>query len=250
MTIVGRVPNIHSGQTRIICRCKCGNYTTLTYGAFKQETTKSCGCYNKELHKKIMSEIGKKPSSKDYSNETNLFYDFVKPLDKYKNRSRVWQIRCKSCGALYEEVPTMLVSETRRKGNNPCKCWQKTSKGVKKIEHLLEEAKYLYEQEYKFSNCLSPKGNPMKFDFWVNNSYLIEYDGEQHFLETEWYGNNCSDSQERLVEQKLYDSIKNKWCKENKIPLIRIPYTHYQDLTIEDLIPETSKFLVKGEEDE
>lgn len=247
MTIVGRVPNIHPGQTRIVCRCRCGNYTVLAYGAFKRETTKSCGCYNIELHKKTMSEIGKMPSSKDYSKETNLFYDFIKPLDSYKNRSRIWQIRCKKCGTLYEEVPAMLVSETRRRGNNPCKCWQKISKGVKKIEYLLEDTGLPYEQEYKFSNCLSPKGNPMKFDFWVNNSYLIEYDGEQHFLETEWYGSNCSNPQERLVEQKLYDDIKNEWCKKHKISLIRIPYTHYQDLKIEDLIPETSKFLIKGE---
>jgi hypothetical protein len=38
--------------------------------------------------------------------------------------------------------------------------------------------------------------------------------------------------------------IKNQWCKENNIPLIRIPYTHLKDLSIEDLILETSKFKI------
>jgi len=38
--------------------------------------------------------------------------------------------------------------------------------------------------------------------------------------------------------------IKNQWCKENNIPLIRIPYTHLKDLQIKDLMLETTKFLI------
>ena len=38
-------------------------------------------------------------------------------------------------------------------------------------------------------------------------------------------------------------AIKNQWCKDNNIPLIRIPYTHLNNLCIEDLILETSKFI-------
>ena len=34
------------------------------------------------------------------------------------------------------------------------------------------------------------------------------------------------------------------WCKDNNIPLIRIPYTHYKELKIEDLLLETSKFKI------
>jgi len=37
---------------------------------------------------------------------------------------------------------------------------------------------------------------------------------------------------------------KNQWCKENNIPLIRIPYTHLKDLCIEDLLLETSNYVV------
>lgn len=250
LTIVGRAPNLIPSQSRVICHCKCGNYTVITYGAFKRGSTKSCGCYAIELHKKLMSEIGKKPKSKDYSNEDNLFYDFVRPLNVYKNRSRVWEIKCKACGRIYQEIPAMLVSETRRRGNNPCECWQKVSKGIKKIEGILTKENHSFSQEYKFTDCLSSKGNSMKFDFWVDNSCLIEYDGEQHFIETTWHGNENLNSKDRLIEQQEYDAIKNEWCLKNRIPLIRIPYTHYKDITIEDLVPETSNFLIKGEEDE
>jgi hypothetical protein len=37
--------------------------------------------------------------------------------------------------------------------------------------------------------------------------------------------------------------MKNQWCLDNNILLIRIPYTHYNDLCLEDLLPETSKFI-------
>ena len=82
----------------------------------------------------------------------------------------------------------------------------------------------------------------MKFDFYVNNAYLIEYDGEQHFIPSS-FGGSLS-GKERLKIQKEYDNIKNKWCKDNNIPLIRIPYTHYNDLKLEDLLLETSQFII------
>ena len=54
LTIIGKVESDYPGITKILCKCKCGNYTTLTLQAFKRETTKSCGCYNSEIRKKIM----------------------------------------------------------------------------------------------------------------------------------------------------------------------------------------------------
>ena len=51
-------------------------------------------------------------------------------------------------------------------------------------------------------------------------------------------------TEEQLTQQQERDKIKTQWCKEHNIPLIRIPYTHYKDLKIEDLLLETSKFIV------
>ena len=33
-----------------------------------------------------------------------------------------------------------------------------------------------------------------------------------------------------------HDQYKNNWCKENNITLIRIPYTHYEDIILKDLL--------------
>ena len=40
-----------------------------------------------------------------------------------------------------------------------------------------------------------------------------------------------------------HDSIKSQWCKNNNIPLIRIPYTRYKDLCLEDLLLDTSNYI-------
>ena len=43
-------------------------------------------------------------------------------------------------------------------------------------------------------------------------------------------------SEEELQKIQKRDAFKDKWCKENNISLIRIPYTKFDSLTINDLI--------------
>lgn len=89
-----------------------------------------------------------------------------------------------------------------------------------------------YEVEKKFCTCKDQKELP--FDFFINNQYLIEYDGEQHFKEDNFFNYDYTHN---------HDLIKSNWCKENNIPLIRIPYTHYNSLNLNDLLLETSEFI-------
>ena len=101
----------------------------------------------------------------------------------------------------------------------------------------------IFKKEKTFETCRFPDSKALaKFDFYVNNKYLIEYDGIQHFQndKTE-HGWN---TKEALEKRKQHDNFKNQWCKENKIPLIRIPYTHLKELCLEDLLSETSQFKI------
>ena len=76
----------------------------------------------------------------------------------------------------------------------------------------------------------------MPFDFAILNPhteqvlYLIEYDGIQHFTDShQWRENGYQITHNN-------DLLKNKFCFENNIPLIRIPFNkHYniQDIKIE-----------------
>lgn len=57
----------------------------------------------------------------------------------------------------------------------------------------------------------------LPFDFFLpEKNICIEYDGEQHYKDI--FGNKSH------KQTKINDSIKNKFCSENSINLIRIPY--------------------------
>ena len=117
-----------------------------------------------------------------------------------------------------------------------CGC-NKTSHGEAKIAELLLKNNIPFETQKTFSGCVGPTGFPLRFDFYVNNSYIIEYDGLQHFC----YTDSAWDTKERFEKCKTYDAIKDNWCKENNINLIRIPYTKYRTLSIDDLILKEDK---------
>ena len=246
----GENTNLNNRKALCICKCKCGNIVLIPYSNLKSGHTKSCGCYNKEIHKEICKKIGQQSYSKDYTKVDNPFYNFIKPTeDKDNANSFFWVVECKKCNQQYKVVPSQLISYKRQRGNNPCHCWQHISKGVLKIIQILKANNISYELEKSFSTCLSPKNKPLKFDLYVNNSYLIEFDGEQHFLPTN-FGSKTQTGEQRLTKQKKYDKIKNNWCINNNIPLIRIPYTHYNNITINDLLIETSNFIIKENNNE
>ena len=121
-----------------------------------------------------------------------------------------------------------------RSGNTQsCGC-SKLSHGEMKIKSLLEEYNIPFEQEKSFPDCVNPSTNRLlRFDFFVNNQYLIEFDGKQHYEQ--------SPNWEPLENIQRRDRIKDAWCKEHNITLIRIPYTRLNTLTIEDLLPKRGR---------
>ena len=245
LQVCDRGPNCPGGRKpRVICKCtRCGKYTLISAQEFVSEGTKSCGCYMPEASRARCANVGKKSNYKDYTQIENPFYIFLRRTDEVKaGMGAYWEVQCKKCQRIYKVIPSQIVSEKRPKGNNPCDCWKKISKGVFFIEDILQKNKKNYIKEKTFDSCLSPLGNFLKFDFYVDNRYLIEFDGEQHFLPEKF--NSSVDGIGKLAKQQEYDIIKNNWCLENNIPLIRIPYTH-KNIVIEDLIPESSQFLVK-----
>ena len=97
--------------------------------------------------------------------------------------------------------------------------------GMKKPKSVFEDKikTYFYnnyvhvEEEKTFEDCVSPKGYKLRFDIYLKDeNILIEADGSQHYDI-----NNPNYSE----YQKECDEIKNNWCKNHNIRLIRIPYT-------------------------
>jgi hypothetical protein len=90
----------------------------------------------------------------------------------------------------------------------------------------------------------------LRFDFILYNNdnsinRIIEFDGRQHKYgpDTNYWGHS-TDTLESIKEK---DNLKNNFCLKHNYPLIRIPYTKLDSLTIEDLLG--NKYLIKGDDE-
>lgn len=76
------------------------------------------------------------------------------------------------------------------------------------------------------------KIRPLKFDFAIFDNkdtlkYAIEYQGQQHYEPVKYFGGKDS-----FVKQQKYDEEKRKYCKENNIQLIEIPYWDFAKINL------------------
>lgn len=114
--------------------------------------------------------------------------------------------------------------------NYGCTLCNKGSKGEEKISSILENKNIKYLNQKSFEGCKYI--NKLSFDFYLPEyNTCIEYDGKQHFESIEYFGGELS-----LEKQKIKDSIKDSFCLNNNIKLIRIPYFEFGN--IEKIIEE------------
>lgn len=204
-----------------VCRCDCGNLVEVTTTHLKTGHTKSCGC----LQKDIASEVrGINLNGQRFGFLTVEGLD----IEKSTPEKKYWICQC-DCGNRI----SVSTGDLRSGNTQSCGC-SKLSHGEIKIKSLLEEYNIPFEQEKSFPDCINPSTNRLlRFDFFVNNQYLIEFDGKQHYEQ--------SPNWEPLEDIQRRDRIKDAWCKEHNITLIRIPYTRLNTLTIEDLLPKRGR---------
>ena len=81
-----------------------------------------------------------------------------------------------------------------------------------------------FNVEHSFIDCVYK--HSLKFDCYLyEKNICIEYDGIQHFEPIEYFGGT-----EVFNETILRDSIKNRYCEQNSIKLIRIPYWDFDNI--------------------
>lgn len=226
LTVLQKTSNRASnGGVYWLCQCSCGKTKEILGQSLKSGKTISCGCVRL---KKL--EIGRGLNFHDLTGKVFGKLTVIKRIEDKELNGRFhvqWECVCE-CGNTTNVLSSNLVT-----GNSQsCGLCGNNSHGNIKIAALLTSANIPYEREKCFKDCKDTSQLP--FDFFVNNSYLIEYDGRQHFNKNTFYYN------EKIP---IHDHIKSQWCIENNIPLIRIPYTHYNDLCIQDLLLETSTFI-------
>lgn len=118
-----------------------------------------------------------------------------------------------------------------------------SSKGETKIRHVLIKQKVVFEEQFSFEDCSSI--NPLPFDFLIKfdgKKALIEYHGHHHYEPVGFGNKNQDDVTIQFENVKKRDAIKKTWCLKNKLPLLIIPFSNYDD--IESLITDLIKKLI------
>lgn len=208
------------------CLCDCGTTTYVNSANLKRKHTESCGCYRKDQHRqKTALDLTDQRFGKLVALENTW------QTEDGPHSSFLWKCKCDCGNIIY--VPANELNAHRVYS---CGC-SNESKGEQLIKNILLKNNIVFKQWVTFDTCKYK--NLLPFDFFVNNQYIIEYDGKQHFQAIDFFG-----GEDTFKLQQIRDNIKTQWCKDNNIPLIRIPYTHFKDICIEDLLLETSKFII------
>lgn len=204
-----------------LCKCDCGNTVIrrrdYILEAIKDNRKCDCGCV--KLNKLVGQKFGK--------------LTVIKYVGRNKHGVN-WLCKC-DCGNFKEIRESYLLSGHTKS----CGCTQ--SHGEERIGQLFLEHNIYYEKEKTFEGLVSDKGFPLRLDYYLPEyNCVIEYDGIQHFalIKTGW------DNEERYNLRVYHDFLKVKYCIDNNITLIKVPYTHRDTVAIEEILPQTSPFII------
>lgn len=101
-----------------------------------------------------------------------------------------------------------------------------SSKGELRIRKFLEDNKIKYKSQYTIKECRDI--NMLKFDFAILDNEelkLIEYDSKIHEVAVKAW-----DGEEGLINRKRRDAIKDKFCADNNIFLLRIKQKDFNNI--------------------
>ena len=218
LTVLEKLPErSKNGSIQWRCKCDCGkecirSTTTL----HKKDRIQNCGCYNKTTRLDL-NIIGKK-----FGKLTVLQYI----------GDSIYKCKCE-CGNIKNVRRDSLTT-----GNTiSCGCIN-YSIGEKNIENILKNNNINFVSQYT-----QPSLKKKKFDFAIYNSdnkliRLIEFDGQQHFNDLKGLWN----SNQTLEQIQKRDQQKNKWALQHNIPLVRIPYTERDNITLDLILG--NKYLI------
>lgn len=145
----------------------------------------------------------------------NTYGGTVLNPEEYVNQTtKNLRVICPECKKIFT---TSLRNFTQHSGQVCQDCASHgESMGERRIRNFFDENNIHYLQEHWFNDCRDT--NPLPFDFYLpEENTIVEFDGRQHFNSTSFFKH----SQEVTP---IHDKIKNKYCNDNGIKLIRIPY--------------------------
>lgn len=191
------------------CRCDCGTVKDVRGTSLTSGHSHDCGCDRSYPGRSVLDLEGQKFGE----------LIVVKRTGYSKNKQILWECKC-SCG----QKVVVRGSNLRNGKTKSCGCL--VSSGEKLIGQILQESHIVFKTQKTFESLVSKNNSKLRFDFYLPNyNCCIEYDGEQHFKPIEYFG-----GQKAFEKRQYHDAIKNKFCENNGIKLIRIPYTDFDKI--------------------
>lgn len=145
-------------------------------------------------------------------------------LSEYTGSNSNVEVLCNDCG---KKWCTRAHSLLCGKGCPNCA----SPKGERALQNLMQSLQLHFIEQFTFPDCIGSKGGVCRFDCAVLDSsdqsplLLIEYDGEQHFKPVEFFG-----GQQEFEYRQANDRIKDSYCKDHGIPLLRISYKQFDQI--------------------
>lgn len=222
-----------------ICKCGlCGNVKSVRSSDLTMGAVTHCGCQTSYMiSKRTTTDL----NGKIFGHLTVVDRDYSTGF--HSGCHAKWNCVCGLCGRVESVASDMLTSY----GKDRCSiCAKAIPIGELRIMELLDEMGVEYIHETSSLGCRYPETESLLyFDFVVNPNtdatYIIEFDGIQHFKEVKRWERSMS-----LEERQKRDAYKNKWCIDKGIPLIRIPYTVLKNISVDDVNLLTSSFVIEG----
>jgi len=138
---------------------------------------------------------------------------------------------CKICG---HEWNTMINWRSGENGSGCPEC-AKTSTAEILIRDELNTYNISNTSQFRIKECRNK--NSLPFDHAIfgdieksNLIFLIEYDGPHHFYPVCFGGMSKELAIEEFKQTQINDKIKDQYCLENNIPLLRIPYWEFDNI--------------------
>lgn len=234
-TVLGRGPEKDSRHPKLwcICDCEAHNIRLVDVGVLRNGKSSSCGCVRKEKSKEHLSNLN---NNKNLVGQSFGDFEVIEKTSEKQNGYYVYKCKCKYCHS-----ERMINTNHLYQNANVCGCQiSNGSSFERKVTDILRDNQILFLREKSFDNfTYSDTNRKPRFDFYLPEyNCLIELDGEQHFKE-------FSLSKYSLQEIQEKDKIKTEWALQNHFHLIRIPYFNKEMITIKDLLPLTSEYLIK-----
>lgn len=217
VVVLGVFEGVHK-QIKVKCKI-CGNeWKPMAYTLLNKHKYNCKQCYNNKQRK----------DKNDFKRELEIKNPHVKLVGGYTNCYTKTIFSCEGCSkkCVWMTTPDIILD-----GRKSPTCT--ASKGELRIVDFLKSQNIVFIQEYIFRDCKNI--NYLPFDFYLPDyNICIEYDGEQHYSPIRF--NGCSEDKaiESFNKTHFNDEIKNKYCIDNGITLIRIPFYNFN--SIEDIL--------------